>query len=620
MVNNPHFNANSIGASSAPIDRGQVMGDVNDAFAKAMRDAANLDPYSAKKEKIFGMEVDPMMALGVNAIVNNAAHMFMTLFAPRSFDLTNNLLKNHLGVQSNSVAAKIAGVATLALSVGAKGAKQFSQIYGSLSEDRAKHAKLATAIAPVLDELKDSHSVGALMRVGRAGIDKTGNDMIWSHRKRLSTIAHNNTMGYVIDLAMNAGPNLLLDLPIAKALAYKGTDVEGHFRDVISTRSSTPAANTAGSTQTPQDMKAVGVGMLNTATPMIAEMWKKNNKAKLQALPSQHSALEMLIELQEQVTNDAKEKQFYPPGNKSKGMSLEHYIAQVMVQHQKEMSLFDPEQAEIREALMDDLALVAKPMAKAVRDGTISALSLVRLIGENHVIKSHGRVVASADEVEAQIERMAGKTTTKLHHDPKDYYGTASFTKDDLKSALKSLDGDERLLFASWFSDAILEDAGISTSEIKNIREATAKSYETGLLDAISGLAAQSDAALKDAGMAMAEIKQLRHAQQRIERDGAEAVHQLRESPAQPHGVERVLANVAVAQVLGDKTYVGKLVTKGREALAHAESHGERADSVERDHAHPPRYRKGLGTHGGHVETQHSRSSQHEDDLVALSK
>ena len=74
-------------------------------------------------------------------------------------------------------------------------------------------------------------------------------------------------------------------------------------------------------------------------------------------------------------------------------------------------------------------------------------------------------------------------------------------------------------MFASWFSDAILEDAGISTSEIKNIREATAKSYESGLLDAISGLAAQSDAALKDAGMAMAEIKQLRHAQQRIERD-----------------------------------------------------------------------------------------------------
>ena len=613
MANRTQFDPNNIGASSGPIDTRQVMADANNAFAQAMKDAAKIDPLTAKKETLFGMEMDPMMAVGVNAIVNNAAQMAMKFFAPRSFDVTNSILKNQFKVGGNT-AAKVAGVATLALSVGMKGAKQFGQIYGSLSEARAKRVKLAHVIAPVLDDLKGSHSVGALMRVGRAGEDETGNNMIWAQRQHDSMIEWNEIGGHGIDLLMNAGPNLLLDLPIAQALIGStpgSKTAESHLRDVIKNRKDAPIKRPGDDQQdeTPQDKKGMGGAMLNSATPMLAEMFKKSNAAKLQALPK-HSALDMVLTLEELITNDATKPYYSPPGNNSRPLSLENYIAAVMVQHQKEMSLFDPEQAEIRKELQEDLALVAKPMAKALRAGTIGAMSLVRLIGENHVIKSHGRVIASADEVSAQIERMAGKTVSKLHQDPKDYYGTASFTKEDLKGALKSLEGDERLMFASWFPDAVLEEV-LGSKEVQAIREATKAGYEKGLLEALSGLGTLSDQELKEkTGLAAAEIKQLRDMLQRIEKKGPQVIKELRESPANTHSAEHLLGN---ALVVGAKEHLGTVIATGRDALAEA----EHASGAEAEREQPAHHRKGVPTHGrSHVDAHHESRSR--DGDIAL--
>ena len=609
--------SNEIGGDDSSISAVEAKRALADAFKTAADDAAQAT--GGKPMKLFGLfEVDAELGAFVNGLYNMATRWADAELLPRLHGQVEKAGTKHLKLDG-STASKVAAVAVFGSNVVLRSGKYIGDALQLLGDQRKEYMEMAKKMAPVLDELKDGHSVLSLMRVGRFNGEPGTNDMVYAHRSRLTKKAGMQNFNSVIDIGVNSGPSLLM---AGRKFGRMWKEDKSPSQLVADDRAKVLADRTASdvseNTEGGMSLGAIGGLAMDNSLPQVAKIFKKKNDEKLAKLVQGYSAFDLVFALQEHLTNKADAKTFAPPGRNSQPLSLENYISMIIMQHQKDMVVFDPEQSEIRKELHEDLALVAKPMAKALRAGTISAMSLVRLIGENHVVKSHGRVIASAAEVEAQIERMAGKTTTKLHQDPKDYYGTASFTKDDLKSALKSLDGDERLLFASWFSDAILEDAGISTGEIKDIREATAKSYETGLLNAISGLATQSDAALKDAGMATAEIKQLRHAQQRIERDGAEAVHQLRESPAQPHGVERVLANVAVAQVLGDKTYVGKLVTKGREALADAESHGEKTERTDADHAHPPGYRKGLKSHGGHVETQHSRSSHHEDG-VALS-
>jgi hypothetical protein len=591
-----------IGGDDSSISAVEAKRALADAFKTAADDAAKAT--GGKPIKLFGLfEVDAELGAYVNGIYNMATRWADANVLPRLYGTVEKLGTKHLKWDS-STASKVAAVAVFGSNVVLRSGKYIGDALQVMGDQRKEYMELAKKMAPVLDELKGGHSVLSLMRVGRFNGEPGTNDMAYYEAWRLGKKAGMQNFNSLIDIGVNSGPSLLMDSRKFGRMWEKG--VSPSKLAEIDRASHDASASNEGD----MSFGAIGGLAMDNTLPQVAKIFKKKNEEKLAKLIQGYSGFDLVCALQEQVTNKADAKTFSPPGNNSRPLSLENYISMVIIQHQKDMVAIDPEQSLIRDELHEDLALVAKPMAKALRDGTISAMSLVRLIGENHVIKSHGRVIASAAEVEAQIERMAGKATSRAHHDPKDYYGTASFTKDDLKGALKSLDGDERLMFASWFPDAVLEDAGVPASEIKSIREATKASYEKGLLEVLSGLGTLSDQELKEqTGLAAAEIKQLRDMLHRIEQKGSKAVHDLRVTPANPHGVEHLLSN---ALVNGAKEHLGTIIASGREALAETEHSAEAHDAEQADHATPPGYhRKGFKSHGGHVD-RHSRGSHHE--------
>lgn len=540
------------------------------ALVKAMREANEVDKYGGgKPEKLFGLfEVDPSIAAAVKALYNSMADFARNTLAPKAHALTITAVnrytpEKYVGkINASKTAAVVAGT----VSVGFKAGGFLYKIGQSFADQQTERKDLARKLAPVLDDLKGGHSAGKLTSVTREE-----NSIIYTHRKRMAKIAGNQNTGNFMDLAINAGPNLLIEAGDFKKMWKDGKTPQ----EINAEKAQAAAASNAG-----HNTAAGGVA-LNSATGIASEMVLRANERKLKESLSGYSALEMLMTLEEQVSNNPATKQFYPPGKNTKAVSLEDYLVRVMVVHQQELADIDTDESEIRDALMEDLMLVAKPMAKALRSGDMSAMAMIRLLGEGHVVKGHGRVIVSAEEVEAQIERMEGKKDSRGNQSPKDYYGTSSFTREDLQAALKTLDGEERQVVCSWFSDAVLEDAGMSSKDIKQIRSETTEQYEQHLLTTLKGVFAKSDDDLKAEGMATAEIRQLRAAQEKIERKGDQEIHHLKESPANTHGVERLLANLAIPQVIGDKQYVGKVLTAGKQRAepkpaANDESYGPR--------------------------------------------
>lgn len=550
--------------------------------------------YKGEPETFLGMEVDPMLS----GVISTAYNMG-TKWATKSwlgdyiYSTTMRMLSPQLqsGQMQHGTASRVASATTFGASLLLKSGKYITPIFNTFFwEPKTKYEELAKKIAPVLDELKGSHSLLSLMRVGI-----TDNEMIYAHRQRLAKIVHNKQMGSFWDFAINVVPNSISDV-----LLFRGTWSKRTSPQML--RNSDPRYQQKQQQQhtqqgvptTPEDMLDYGV---NLFTGPLAEAMKAKNAKKLSESLSGQSALEMVLALEEEILNDPKKQMFYPSPQSKQGMTLEDYIMQVMIHHQEDMVKLNPAYSPIRKEMREDLALVAKPLAKAIRSGEINALALVRLIGEGHIIKAQGRVISSVEEVEALVERSCSKSEHKLHQNPKDYYGTSSFTRDDLKATLKVLEGNERLLVASWFSDAMLEDAGLEPKEIKDIREATCAHYEQMLLEELSGVIAKSDEELKREEMPVAEIRKVREAQKKLECGGEKAIHELRESPANPHGVERLLANLVIPKmVVGDREYLGRLVAVGRERLA-TQDNGHQGSGI-RDQKKP------------------AESAQHDDSYV----
>ena len=258
-----------------------------------------------------------------------------------------------------------------------------------------------------------------------------------------------------------------------------------------------------------------------------------------------------------------------------------------MVHHQAERADISDQHTEIREALMDDVMAVSKKLAHAIRDGEISTLALVRMVGEGHIIKKKGRAIASVGEVADLIRNASGHQSTYVQVDPAEYYKDAAFSRDHLKTALKSLQGEELRIFSSMFPNEVLEEAGMPAKDVKAMREATAKQYDQMIADAITGLHAKSDEALKEMGLAQNEIAQVRDAYAKLEDTGLDAVKSLKTNAANDHGVEHLLTNA----VVHNPKYLGALLKDGHDkfanpaanddALMASASHAERLSNRE---------------------------------------
>lgn len=587
----------------------QLFRETERAITASMREG-----YQAKPVKFLGMEMDPMFGAIAQSAYNLASHQFGHWFGQSIYARTDSLVARQL---ERSTAKKVAAGTTFLAALALKSGAYIQPIITSWGNHARARSDIAKKIAPILDEVKGSHSMLSLMRVSAKD-----NEMIYAHCRRMAKIASSENLVNYLRLGINSGANLISDTLLLHGMwtHQKGPNdlaaMSPHYQQPSANQGHAPHATAHGGGFLQQ--------MVNLFTGPVSEKVENDQRKKLAETLSGYSALDMVVRLEEEIANNAKAKTFKPPGRNSRELSLEGYIEAIMVQHQKDMAQLDPEYSEIRQSLHEDLALVAKPLAKAVRSGQMNALELIRLIGEGHIIKAQGRVIASAEEVEALIERGSGQGAQHLHQNPKDYYATSNFTKEDLKAAFHALEGEDRMLLASWFSDAVLEDAGIDSKEIKCIRDATCQHYDRLLLGAFMGVAAKSDEELKGEGLAVSEIRHVREAQKKIAKEGHAHIHDLRETPANPHGIERILANLAAPQILKDREYLGKLIARGQEVLiaqaAEQEDVPEEARKIKEKQAYdghhhandnasnqahadtPTKSVRGKAVHDGHVQ------------------
>lgn len=568
--------------SSSIVSGQDVSSALDKAFKQGFQDmkGADLD----KTKKIFGfLEVDAGTAALIDGAWNVASSQFMELLKPKTFEIATQL--GDKANLSKLTASRVAAGVVMGVNVATVGSRKMFQIAGDHKRHFHDRSERARKLAPVLDRLTGNHSVVSYMRVKQDPKDG-GNEMIFADRHRLNKISDVENSNNYLSLAINIAPTVMTVLPGSRKMWNGKYDPKAPV-EVPQTQSAAANANSMDTLKNTASMVAQG-GVGPIANNIVARNERRLAK-NLQAC----SALDMVMNLQEQVEYDPKSKSYQLPKEAgSKSVSLEEYIVRVMIQHQKDMADISPHHSELREALKEDLMEAAKLVAEAMRKGRIDALSLVHLVGEQKIIKNNGRAVADEDEVLGAIEKLAGVERTP-HMDAKDFYANVSFTKNQFKAALKELEGEEKQRLMSLASNEVLADLGYSEKEIKEVREHTKARYDEILSNAVLGIAANDDETLKKDGMPQSQRRQLRKMETEIGKDGSDAVVTSKNGGAHALDAERLVLDHVVAKVATDKTYLGKLAEKGQSLSAANENNANDNDT----HTAREDRRKATGTH-----------------------
>lgn len=537
----------------------EIVKQSGDLFEKGMKEMSHAKVGETKK--IFGFNIDAGLVSLFSSIYSNASYLIFNKIAPGTHKYAKDLSAK-AGIASESKQARIAAVATMGVALVLKAGKNISEIYSNIQTGNKEQHKAAGHIAPVLDEIKGRHSVRAF-----ASVSESQNEVIYAHRQRIRRLSRARTMNSLTGFVLEAIPNLVLDIPVFRGM-WAGKN---------------PGEATEAAQQEKIDKKSnMGLGenllgmVVNTSTGPISQRIQATNEVKLRQSLQPYSALEMILELAKQVESKPDSRSFklprdiHNPKGYQSDLNLEQYIAKICIQHQADMAALNPEHSEIREALKEDLMAAVKPIAAAIRGGDLSAMALIRLVGEGKIIKKYGRSIADADDVAALLEKNASKQSHYVHVDPVEHYKDSSYSRAQFKESLNALEGDERRKYAMLAPDTLLLDAGMDKHSVASIHAAAEKAHDGDavIAKAILGASASSPEELKEKGLASSEIKKLNKAGEAIERGGVKAVHDLKTSPANPHGVEQLVLNLAVPQLAkGDKEYFGKLLARGQEKL-----------------------------------------------------
>lgn len=594
--------------------------------------ADSLDKHHYKDgeetKKFLGFELDSAIAQMAEVAYNTFIGGFTRKLGPTVYNVVQDFGKNH--INSTTTLNRLAAGAAFTVNTAVYAMPSLSNAYGIWNKMDAAEKKTAQQLATVLDDIKGKHGVGAYRRVSRAE-----NGMIAAHRWRQRKVAHTALSNFVIATLPKIGPNIWFherdmlgalhrgetldavrnervhhelaeNYPVEVAAIHNKNVPEGgqklHYDDV--TIEHVEALAESNSPALDKLRKQKGSGKLNrkhgdeglnlggfgsqlasnATLTTIANKWVESSNRRLKkSFSGDVTSLEMVLALQEQLGNDPRPRSFQlPKGGRS--LPLEAYVMEIMAQYQRDMSDMDPEYSELRDALKENVIAVAKPLAAAIEQGDISALTLVNYIGGGKIIRNKGRLIAPPEEVEAMIAHDAGRHQQRATTDPKLFWEEFPRTPAEAKQALHALEGEERQIVIAWMPPEIRKELGVSEHEGKQVDEAMAAQMNQITAEVLLGIAATDDSELQKLGMANVEIKLLRKAATMIEQDGLEAFGKWLATPAQTANIHRTLLGVAVGgTVQGDKTYLGTLRHKGREALEALESE---ADSPQGDKNH----------------------------------
>ena len=563
---------------------------------QASRDVVQgLSEANGKGDKFLGF-IPPEVSAITRALWAGTFPIVSDYIKERIYD-TSIWLGTKAGLSGNRLIQGSAVAATV-LTATAAVAPYFESFFSTRKEHRENLRDAAKRIAPILDEMKGKHSIGAF-----ASIKPQDNEMIYVQRRRINDVYSIRYSGDFWRLLTGAPELLKLSVSFRKYAASKsGAIVQ---------------------TPTPHGTEISAKGVTAAISGPLAFLLEKivaNKSKEHRDRTSAYSALDMILTLEGQLGDDSRASSFSLPsggrGHHGRDLPLKEYVAEILRHHQKDMEALDVEYVPIRKALEPRLEEISGIIAGALKSGDLSALALVRLVGEGHIIKNKGRSLAKPQDVKALVTKMSAAGATYSQLDPKEYFAEAAFNAKELKEALGTLEGEERLTFAAMVPDAVLKEVGMSDKEVKEIRTATLKSYEDTLGKAVLGMAKEDNATLQDYGLAKEEITLLREAAERIAAEGKDAVHELRAKPGNPQGagMERMLVQSAINRIHAKDThYLGKLLEKGAEA---AKNLPEEAEGDAPPEGHAKRHARGH-SHAGRTHARRHQNHYEDQELGA---
>ncbi|MDX2095664.1 MAG: hypothetical protein SFW64_06985 [Alphaproteobacteria bacterium] len=633
-------------------EHGQSVGkdDVNklllDSLSKGV-DALDRHNYREGEDtkKLFGLiEMDSSIANMVEVTYNTFIGSITKYLTPRTYETIIQHGKGHLAPTAlNRVAAGV----TFAVNAGIYAMPSITDAYKLWGKQQDELREKVRHLAPVLDEIKGKHGMSAYH-----GVTLEQNEMIAYDRWRRTKINHSELTGLILPALAKVAPNIWIHERNAIQALRRGEDIKTiekeHFFSDVAKKHRETISEVAGvnaddvthehvaryeadgrvqsairNTRAAQERGNrkdegfkldgfAGVFGSNAALTTIANKMVESSARRLKRMFSTpYTALDMVVNLQEQLGNEPIPRSFQLP-NRGRSLSLEAYVAEIMIQHQRDMATMRPDYAEIRDALKENVIAAAKPLAAALVKGDISALSLVNYVGGGKIIRNKGRLIASADEVEAIIEHHTAKAVQQHVTDPKKFWDDAPYDEKEGKQAFAALQGEEREIAIALIPHGVRQQFGISEKESKAVDERIAKELDTHIAEGIVGAVALGDAALRDFGLANSEIKQLKAAADKIGAEGLAAVHDLKSSAARAHGVDRVLLAVAVgSEIKGDKQHFGTILQKGRKQLAADDDRPRDDDREEGREEGDERDDEGYATHEArHHSNRHRHAAQ----------
>lgn len=606
-----------------------------DSLSKGV-DALDKHQYKDGEDtkKIFGFEVDSAFGNVAEVVYTTLIGGVTTKLKPKTYGTIQQFGKGKIDAKSlNHVAAGV----TFAINAGVYALPSISDAWGLWKAQREALNDKVQKLAPVLDVYKGKHGLSAYN-----GVRIEENEMIAYDRWRNAKINHTKLTGMIIPALMKVAPNILFhdrdtfeaartgeklaevqqrrlfrDVAkehghdIAEELGDKAVDADDiTFEHVQSLKENPRVKTLIKRTEDSLSKKNNGSGLSleslggpvasNGLITALANHFVKSGDYKIaRRFTTKYSALDMVLNLQSQLGSEPTPSSFQLPHH-GRSLPLEAYIAEIMMQHQRDMANMNPNYTQIRDALKDNVLAAARPLAKALKKGDIGALALVEYIGGGKIIRNQGRAIASSDDVEAMIEHDHGKHQSQASVDPKEFWCNAAYSERDAKEAFAELKGEERAIAISWIPRDLRKQFGISEKESAEVDASAAKEMDEHIAEAIVATSKMDKKTLKNLGIADVEIKQLMEAAREVEQGGAKAAHSLKSSAMHPNGIERILLSVAVGGTQKGEQNFADLIKQGRETLAqNAHNDNEHADN---DNSYAEREeRRRTGTHDQEV-------------------
>ncbi len=158
-------------------------------------------------------------------------------------------------------------------------------------------------------------------------------------------------------------------------------------------------------------------------------------------------------------------------GNVYKGTDISQQIIEIFQQNE-----VDRGRVAVGPALMDKLSPLAKRIGEIISNRELDPISLLDFVGKGNVIKKDtngNRRFITTEQLEAVIEEERKKFGNREKAPMEELL--ANFTNpkivmQSIKDNLKTLEGDDKAIFAALFSDEVLLKSGVKKKELPEIR------------------------------------------------------------------------------------------------------------------------------------------------------